>query len=187
MDADDVSLPHRLETQARHLDENADVGLLGSAYVEIDEAGRAGRVVRYPTSNARLQRALLRYNCFAHAAVAFRRVAFEQAGGYRLRNSEDYDLWLRIAERWRLASLDEPLVRYRHHERQFSVAEVSRQAASTLAVQAAARARRRGFADPLAGVEEPAAALRLLRIPAWRVRLARAAARARIALRRRPA
>src|SRR5207244_9535415 len=40
MDADDVSLPDRLERQAAFLDSHAEVALLGGGVILIDEAGR---------------------------------------------------------------------------------------------------------------------------------------------------
>ena len=44
-----------------------------------------------------------------------RRAAVEAVGGYRRAylRAEDYDLWLRLAERGKLANLQEPLLEYR--------------------------------------------------------------------------
>ena len=41
--------------------------------------------------------------------------AFRGLGGYRLDQSEDYDLWLRFEERFGIAALEEPVIRYRFH------------------------------------------------------------------------
>jgi hypothetical protein len=85
--------------------------------------------------------------------VTFRREAFEQAHGYRLAEAEDYDLWLRISERWRLASVAEPVREYRHHQGQVSLIRARDQALATLAARVAAERRRAGGEDPLDGVE----------------------------------
>ena len=152
LDADDVALSDRLERQAALLDASPDVGLVGGAYVVIDASSARRSAVRCPTSDAELRARLHRYNVFAHPTVMFRREAFEQAGGYRLPEVEDYDLWLRISERWRLAALPDPVIAYRHHAGQASVANVGEQALCLLASRAAAERRRRGEPDPLVGV-----------------------------------
>ncbi len=136
------------------LDAHPDVGLVGGAYFAIDAAGRRRATVRPPTDDAALRARLSRYNLFAHPAVTFRREAFEQAGGYRLAEAEDYDLWLRISERWQLASLAEPVLEYRHHPGQVSLVRARDQALATLAVRIAAERRRAGADDPLDGVRQ---------------------------------
>ena len=157
MDADDVMLPDRLERQVAFLDAHPEVALVGGAAVEIDGEGRELRVVRYPSDPGR---ELGRRNTIAHPTVLMRRAAVEEAGGYRNIPVEDYDLWLRLAERQGLANLQEPVLRYRRHAGQYSVTAVRRQALGALAARAAAEARRAGRPDPLAG--EPAVTPELL-------------------------
>jgi hypothetical protein len=50
-------------------------------------------------------------NCLCHGAAMFRRECIEQTGSYRedFEFAQDYDLWLRITERFRVANLREPL------------------------------------------------------------------------------
>jgi hypothetical protein len=85
--------------------------------------------------------------------------AFRALGGYRLDQSEDYDLWLRFEEQHRVAALAEPVIRYRFHPGQFSVTKLERQALGARCVRAAAIARRAGRPDPLEGVERLDAAV----------------------------
>jgi hypothetical protein len=80
--------------------------------------------------------------------------AFRALGGYRLDQAEDYDLWLRFQERYGVAAVQEPVVRFRFHPGQFSVTKLERQALGSLCVQAAARERRAGRPDPLARIEQ---------------------------------
>jgi glycosyltransferase involved in cell wall biosynthesis len=154
MDADDVMLPGRLERQLALLDSRPDVGLVGGAYVLLGPRGERLATIRYPEDDAALRRALAERNCFAHPAVAFRRKLWEEVGGYRLANAEDYDLWLRMAEHTRLASIREPVLLYRQHASQFSVDALRRQAVGVAAVRAAARVRRATGRDPLDGAHE---------------------------------
>jgi hypothetical protein len=153
LDADDVALPTRLANQAAFLDDHPEVGVVGSAYVPLSHTGERLGIVRYAVDDATLRADLLRYNCLPHPTVMVRRAALEEADGYRLDQAEDYDLWLRIAERWDLANLAEPLILYRHHAGQFSVGKLERQTLGAVAVRAAAAARAQGRPDPLEGVE----------------------------------
>lgn len=148
MDADDVMLPERLERQAAYLAEHPEVALLGGGIVLVDGAGR--EIDREP-GRERLD--FLVRNELTHATVMLRADAFRELGGYRLDQSEDYDLWLRFDERFGVVALREPVIRYRLHPGQFSVTALERQALGFLCVREAAVARRRGEPDPLVGVE----------------------------------
>jgi glycosyltransferase involved in cell wall biosynthesis len=148
MDADDVALPDRLERQVAYLDRSPDVALLGGGIVLVDEAG-----VEIDRESGRPSPQLLLRNDLVHATVVMRIEAFRELGGYRLDQAEDYDLWLRLEERHGVSALAEPVLRYRLHPGQFSVAKLERQALGSLCVRAAARLRRAGKPDPLEGVE----------------------------------
>jgi glycosyltransferase involved in cell wall biosynthesis len=148
MDADDVMLPDRLERQVAYLDAHPEVALLGGGIVLVDEQGR--EIDREP---GRAQLDFLVRNELTHATVMMRAEAFRALGGYRLDQSEDYDLWLRFDERHGVAALAEPVIRYRLHPGQFSVTALERQALGFLCVREAAIRRRRGEPDPLDGVE----------------------------------
>ncbi len=148
MDGDDVALPDRLERQVAHLDAHPGTALLGGGIVLVDETGR--EIDREP---GRVAPDLSERNELVHATVVMRTEAFRELGGYRLDQSEDYDLWLRFDERYGVAALAEPVIRYRLHPGQFSVTKLERQALGSLCVRAAARERRAGRPDPLTGVD----------------------------------
>jgi glycosyltransferase involved in cell wall biosynthesis len=148
LDADDVALPDRLERQVAYLDAHPEVALLGGGIVLVDEAGR--EIDREP---GRAAPDLTQRNELVHATVVMRTEAFRALGGYRLDQSEDYDLWLRFDGQYGVAALEEPVVRYRLHSGQFSVTKLERQALGSLCVRAAARERRARRPDPLAGVD----------------------------------
>jgi glycosyltransferase involved in cell wall biosynthesis len=154
LDADDAALPDRLERQAAFLDAHPDVALLGGGIVLVDEAGR-----EFDREPGRAAPDLSEQNELVHGTVVMRADAFRALGGYRLDQSEDYDLWLRFDERHRVAALAEPVIRYRVHSGQFSVTKLGRQALGARCVRAAAVARRAGRPDPLEGVERLDAAV----------------------------
>jgi glycosyltransferase involved in cell wall biosynthesis len=112
MDADDVSLPGRLERQVAYLDARPEVALV-TVGVETSDGAR----IVLPDDDAALRRRLLLRNPFAHGAVAVRAEAVARADGYRADYgaNEDYDLWRRVAHEGRLACVPEALYRYRLH------------------------------------------------------------------------
>jgi glycosyltransferase involved in cell wall biosynthesis len=151
MDADDVAAPDRLERQVVFLDENPKVAVVGGAYEVIDDDGRVTRAVRFPTGDDAIRRTMRRRNCILHSTVMMRADAFSEAGGYRLDQAEDYDLWLRIGRRSRLANLPDVVLRYRRHAEQYSVEQIELQTLGALIARRAAEIRRRGGDDGLEG------------------------------------
>ncbi len=115
MDADDLSLPHRLELQWQFLESHPDYALLGSPYYQIDEQGQIRSLIRVLTENEALRDGLRQQNWFGHGSVMMRREAVEQLGGYdeRFTYAQDYDLWLRMSEQFKIANLEEPLYCWR--------------------------------------------------------------------------
>jgi glycosyltransferase involved in cell wall biosynthesis len=112
LDADDTARPVRLARQRAYLEAHPEIGVLGTGARELDEAGREVRVLRPPTDDGALRRALIRANPFVHSSMMVRRALLVQAGGYdeTLAVAQDYELWMRLAGVTRLANLDEVLV-----------------------------------------------------------------------------
>jgi glycosyltransferase involved in cell wall biosynthesis len=114
MDADDVALPARLETQLRFMDEHPEVDILGSAAYRVDLSDNVLGIMDVETSHARLVEQIYWRNPFIHPTVVMKRTAFFRVGGYdaSFRRAQDYDLWLRAARMCCLANLESPLLRY---------------------------------------------------------------------------
>jgi len=110
MDADDVSLPERLECQADLLMRNQDVGIVGSLCDVIDTNGK---MLRGPEL-WRLMRTSW-FNPFPHGSMMFRRELFDEIGGYRNECAfwEDLDFVIRASQKTRIMVLPRPLYRYR--------------------------------------------------------------------------
>lgn len=145
-DADDVSLPWRLARQVAFLDATPGVGLVSSSYEVIDPEGRRLRTVTVPTSDSDIRSHLYKRNPFCHGAAVFRHACIEAVGGYResFRVAQDYDLWLRMAERFELANLGDPLYRWRLRPEAISSEQTERQLRFVRVAQQLAEARRRG-------------------------------------------
>ena len=155
MDGDDVAVLSRFERQITGSDRRPSIGLLGGAMTLTGSGRCAVRIVKFPCGDAEIRLALEYGNCFAHTTVMMRKHAFEEVGGYRttFRHAEDYDLWLRIGERYQMANLRDPLVSYRLHEGQVSMQEVEQQALSCLGAQLAAKIRRATSVDRISEAE----------------------------------
>jgi glycosyltransferase involved in cell wall biosynthesis len=152
LDADDISVQGRLSAQIEFMEKHPEVVLLGGQAILIDETGAKFATARYPERDEELRTALATGNPFVHSAVAISADAFRAVGGYRenLDHAEDLDLWLRLAERGKLANLPLPVVEYRIHGRQISLRRQEDQAVHAEAVRVSARARAAGRPDPLA-------------------------------------
>ncbi len=156
MDADDVSFPDRLERQVREMENRPEIAVLGGNAILIDDQGRHFGMMGSPTDNDRLQAKLLRCNCFVHPTTMVRREAMEAVGWFRpcFATSQDYDLWLRISERFQLAGLGQPVLYRRYHPTQVGFTKMVTQVTCSLSARAAARMRRDTGRDPLDGVGE---------------------------------
>jgi FkbM family methyltransferase len=155
-DADDLSMPGRLEEQVAFMEKNLEVGVLGGAFELITDSGAVIDVIRHPLEDSLMRSAMLRYNPICHSSVILRKNIVLASGGYRstLEPSEDYDLWLKMSECSRMANLHNVIVRYRLHANQLSVRKVERQTLCNLAISAAVEKRRSGRSDPLADIQE---------------------------------
>jgi glycosyltransferase involved in cell wall biosynthesis len=109
-DADDWSLPERLERQVAVLEERPEVAVVGCRMREVDPGGAELRA-RTSFAAGDVRAALLRFNPIPNTSAAFRREAILALGGYdpRWRYAMEYDLWLRAAERHVVWTLDETL------------------------------------------------------------------------------
>jgi len=109
-DADDFSVPDRLERQLALLEERPDVGVVGSRMPEVDGEGRA-LTARAPFEPGDAYDVLMRFNPISNSSATFRRDVVVRLGGYdpRYACAHEYDLWLRVSDHQRVVALDEPV------------------------------------------------------------------------------
>jgi glycosyltransferase involved in cell wall biosynthesis len=143
MDADDVCLPRRFESQVAFLREHGDHVAIGTSYVSIDADGEPLLVHHQETSPDEVGRRLRRgqLGVIAHPTCMMRRDAVARVGGYqeRFETTEDLDLWLRLLEHGRLANVSDVLLEYRHHHSNITYGAAARQRERIGAVIAAHR------------------------------------------------
>ena len=83
MDADDISLPHRLEIQVDYL-KNSDVGILGSWGYKMNEKDENYGVFKVPTDEECIRIYLESgFTPMIHPSIAVRREVFQITKGYR--------------------------------------------------------------------------------------------------------
>jgi glycosyltransferase involved in cell wall biosynthesis len=115
MDADDVSLPSRLETQVNELDRDPKLDLVGSFFDVIDAEGKRIESKELITDEIYRLWRLLFHNNYGHGTMMMRKSAVIRAGKYdeTLRFAQDYDLWSRISARGNTKMIPESLYLYR--------------------------------------------------------------------------
>ena len=119
LDSDDVWLPGKLAAQVALLDAHPQAAFAHSDVEEFFEDGPSRSWTRRPEIvSGDALRVLLRRNVIHTMTVMLRRVAIEEVGDFdpRYPPCEDWDLWLRLAERFPFAADPAPRVRTRVHE-----------------------------------------------------------------------
>jgi hypothetical protein len=156
MDADDVAMPYRLKEQLEFMELHPDVGLLGGAVELINTTGQTIKTARPPLEDSEIKSLMLRFNPIFHPSVVMRKRVALAAGGFRkaLLDADDYDLWLRMGERTRLANLGKPILKYRIHSGQVTIQNLEHQTLCVVAARTAAMFRSRGLTDPLSEVND---------------------------------
>lgn len=136
-DADDISLPQRLEREVEILDKYCDCILVSGEIEFVNEGNeRVINTSKRSCSADLVTWYLLFYNHVAgHSQVMYRRDAVISIGSYSSEwlYTEDYELWCRLARaNNRLVILPETFLRYRCHSQSISQKKVQEQEAYCL-------------------------------------------------------
>ncbi len=158
MDADDLSLPERLQKQHDYMQKHEEVGLLGCGFFRFSEdtKGRKrllGSTSFLPSKREQQHRYRTgRTTILCTPSLMCRREIALQAGGYRdffANGAEDRDFVLRMHERTEVANLADKLYAYRSNPSSIFRKNIpGRKAGSIMATYCALR-RRCGKGDPL--------------------------------------
>lgn len=116
MDADDISLPHRLKNQTTFMDNHPEIGICGSWVKTIGLSDNC--VWKYPTDNNTLKCSLLFAPTLAHPSVMMRRsvlVSNNLKYSTQYPYAQDYELWVRSSRYTGLSNIGEVLLLLRQH------------------------------------------------------------------------
>jgi glycosyltransferase involved in cell wall biosynthesis len=138
-DSDDISMPERFEKQIKFLEKNPDYGAVGSHTFIIDENSEIIGKRKYSTSYAKIKKEILLRSPFAQPSVIIRSAVLDKVGIYstdgKYDRSRDYDLWIRIFDKYKINNLDQFLIMYRISKTQGKTTHLKETINSTIQVQ----------------------------------------------------
>lgn len=115
MDGDDISHPDRLYEQYKFLKAHPEVDLFGT-HCYVDKGERMGESCP-PAEHEDIVKLLYKDSPFIHSTVMVKKKVLQEAGLYRTKYyCEDYDLFVRIAQKYRTANIPLKLVTRNHHQ-----------------------------------------------------------------------
>ena len=123
MDADDISFPERFQKQFDFMEQNPDIDVCGSWY---ELFGERNGIINTPENDRDIKDILFFKNCIAHPTVIMRKETLDKYfvkydDGFPC--SQDYELWCRVADRFKFANIPEVLLKYRVHKEQIGTAK----------------------------------------------------------------
>ncbi|PLX28259.1 glycosyltransferase [Candidatus Parcubacteria bacterium] len=122
LDADDVCHQDRLKEQYDFMESHQDIALCGSMARYVDEHGQKIGEKNLPTDYMHIKKKLLFNNQFVHSSLFMRKHVLDAEGFYHesFKASQDYELVLRIASRYKVENIPKQLVDWRVGENSLS-------------------------------------------------------------------
>jgi len=98
MDADDISMPKRLEKQFDFMEEHLEFAFCGTRAKTINDVGKEISFFKPPTDSSKILALLLFKNCFFHSSLIIRTEKLLQVSGYNenYKYAQDYRLYLEL-------------------------------------------------------------------------------------------
>lgn len=118
MDADDLSMPERLNDEVNFLEKNPDHSLVGTMRYTMNDKRQIKSLAFAVFDNEDIQLYLAFGNIFTHGSVMIRKsVLLDNDLRYNLKakHFEDFDLWIKIANISKVANLSKPLYSWMHN------------------------------------------------------------------------
>ncbi|MBU2251272.1 MAG: hypothetical protein KKH25_03370, partial [Candidatus Omnitrophica bacterium] len=114
---DDIYLPEKIERSVGYLEKHPDFGFVHTAAYYVDENDRILRTFSHPKSRRAgwIAKRLLPRNYICNSTSVVRKACFEKAGLFdeTIFIPADWDMWLRLAENYKVGYINKPLTLYR--------------------------------------------------------------------------
>ena len=123
MDADDISLPERFKIQIDFLESNPDIGICGTSLNVFYSPSKKDNWIP-PTDHDSIMCKMLFVSVIYHPTVMMRSsLVNEHSLKYdkNMKHVEDYDFWVRCGERFKLANINNVLVKRRMHDNRIGI------------------------------------------------------------------
>lgn len=119
-DDDDLWFPQKLEKQVQELEKDSQIGLVCNNEIGFDDKGDHGELIKTKLTDQDFTfESLIAVNRVSTSTVLVRKAVLNDVGmmdeSPELVAVEDYELWLRIAKKYRVKYIDMPLGKYRTH------------------------------------------------------------------------
>lgn len=135
MDADDISLPDRVENQVEFLEKNSDIAFCGTNAWHINENGKKNGLSCLPETNDEINKFKF-YACpFYHPTVMVRSNIYKNnLYDEDFLYAEDYELWIRFLENYKGYNLKKRFLLYRIYPMQTSRVRIEEQQNKTKSI-----------------------------------------------------
>ena len=124
LDADDLWLPEKTEEQVHLLDINSDIGLVYTDVYELQnkKLKKKRRIIGGKMFRGNVFNSLFYFNFIPVLSVMVRKSVLDDRGIFnpKFYGTQDYDLWMRIVEKYQIDFVDSQLAIYRIHEQNMS-------------------------------------------------------------------
>jgi glycosyltransferase involved in cell wall biosynthesis len=125
-DADDLSLPQRIEKQLDFIQKHPEYPVVGTSCFIIDRFGKIKRIFRRPTDSREILLQILSDTPLTHGSVIMEKDVILSQGGYNedFRICQDYELWSSLIRRgYRVANIPDMMVMIRTYADSISFKE----------------------------------------------------------------
>jgi glycosyltransferase involved in cell wall biosynthesis len=119
-DDDDLWMPEKLARQMLEFEKDNQLGLVCSNGINFDRHGEHGEIIKTKLKDSDFTfESLIWCNSIICCSAVVKRQVIDDVGmldeSPEIFTAEDYELWLRVAKRYRIKCIDLPLVKYRIH------------------------------------------------------------------------
>lgn len=130
MDADDISMPERLEKEYNFLEGHKEISIVSTNKIIINQDGKElYKAKKLPTQDKYIKKLLKYMSVIVHPSVMFRKEDIIKLNKYRnFKMSQDYDLWMRAyCKGLKFGIINEYLIKYRVRDNNISNSNPIRQ------------------------------------------------------------